>query len=62
MRVVVAKDINNKSIGPADGFVSHSSLEVNAQSGFKLSAGTFVTEKPVSWSLFAFGQKHRDKL
>jgi len=60
--VAVAKDANNKSIGLADGFVSSSSLESQAQSGFKLSTGTFVTEMPVTWSLFAFGQKHRDKL
>jgi DNA-directed RNA polymerase subunit RPC12/RpoP len=60
--VAVAKDANNKSIGLADGFVSSSSLESQAQSGFKLRAGTFITEKPVTWTLFAFGQKHRDKL
>ncbi len=60
--VAIAKDTEGNTIGLADSFVSKSSLKANAQSGFKINAGTFVTEPPDSWSLWAFGKKHRDKL
>ncbi len=60
--VAIAKDQQGNTIGLADSFVSNSSLNPNEQSGFKINAGTFVTKPPDSWSLLAFGKKHRDKL
>ena len=60
--VAIAKDKQGNTIGLADSFVSNSSLKANAQSGFKINAGTFVTKPPDSWSLWAFGKKHREKL
>ena len=60
--VAVAKDNKGNAIGLADAYVSNSSLAANDQSGFKIKAGTFVIQAPVTWSLWAFGSKHRDKL
>ncbi|MCF6318933.1 MAG: hypothetical protein L3J83_06605 [Proteobacteria bacterium] len=60
--IALAKDDKGNTIGMADAYVTNSSLAKNAQSGFKIKAGTFVTGPPASWSLWAFGSKHREKL
>lgn len=59
--VAVAKDEKGKPIGLAEAFVTHSSMQPKAQSGFKITAGTFIAQQPASWSLWAIGRKHMDK-
>jgi DNA-directed RNA polymerase subunit RPC12/RpoP len=55
--IAIAKDANGNAIGLAEGFVTHSNLAPKATSGFKISAGTFVTQSPQSWELLAVGMK-----
>ena len=58
--VAVAKNDNGKPVGIADAYVTTSSIPAHGQSGFKVTAGTFVAEIPISWSLYAMGSKHRN--
>ncbi len=57
--VAVAMNENNQPIGVADAFVSSTNIAARQQSGFKITAGTFLTQTPGSWSLWAKGRKHK---
>lgn len=57
--IAVALNKNKQPIGVADAFVSSTNIAAQQQSGFKITAGTFLTEVPDSWSLWAKGRKHK---
>jgi hypothetical protein len=59
MVMAVAKNDEGLPVGLANTYATHSSISPQGQSGFKISAGTFVTEVPASWSVYAVGSKHR---
>lgn len=59
MVMAVAKNAQGVAIGMANAYATHSSIPPQEKSGFKISAGTFVTETPVSWMVYAVGSKHR---
>lgn len=61
MLVAVAKNAKGQPVGLANAYATHSSIPSQGQSGFKISAGTFVTEIPASWTVYAVGSKHRGK-
>ena len=54
--VAVALNANDQTVGIADGFVTTTNIDAGQQSGFKVSAGAFLTETPVSWSVWAKGR------
>lgn len=56
--IAVARDKDGVAIGLADVFVTDTNLKAHNKSGFKISAGAFITSMPDSWTLFAIGRKH----
>ena len=58
--VVLAKDENDQTIGIADGYLTHASLKPQATSGFKVTIGSFQIKPASRYTLYAFGQKHRE--
>lgn len=60
--IALAKNQQGNVVGIADGYVSNTSIPPGEQSGFKVSAGTYISETPASWSLYALGKKHRNMI
>ena len=58
--IALAKNQSDKTIGIANAFVSTTHIKPGGSSGFKVTAGTFVTQKPSKWSVFAIGKKHKN--
>lgn len=53
--VAVAKNAAGQPVGVANAYATQKELAPGASSGFKVSAGTFMTEAPSDWSVFAIG-------
>lgn len=58
--VALAQNSEGEVVGIADGYVSSTHIASGETSGFKVSAGTYISEKPESWSVYALGKKHRN--
>lgn len=59
--LAVAHDANGIPVGMSNTYATTTSIPSKGQSGFKVSASTFIAQPPASWSLWAVGSKHRDK-
>ncbi len=53
---VIAKNKAGQAVGVTSGFATVKSLKPQESSGFKVTMGTFLTEKPDSWTLKAFAR------
>lgn len=54
--LVVGYDKSDKPIGLANHFATQNKLKAGESSGFKVNAGTFLTQKPEKWKVFAVAQ------